>query len=129
MSEDGENQRVKTTSSIRYVPIHSALINQGFLDYLAKRKSARYIQLFSYKPEGKWEDWSKRYCQQFGRLQTKIGMPAKARPTDYGVRHTFIDELKQAGTEESMVVQLVSHTHSSMTFGRYGKKIFYSEAC
>ncbi|HIF9402661.1 TPA: hypothetical protein ACX6RY_002635 [Photobacterium damselae] len=67
VSEDGENQRVKTTSSIRYVPIHSALINQGFLDYLAKRKSARYIQLFSYKPEGKWEDWSKCYCQQFGR--------------------------------------------------------------
>lgn len=97
VSEDGDNQRVKTTSSIRYVPIHSDLINQGFLGYVAKRKSARYIQLFSYKPEEKWEDWSKRYCQQFGRLQTEIGMPAKARPTAYSFRHTFVDELKQAG--------------------------------
>ncbi|WP_238136452.1 tyrosine-type recombinase/integrase [Vibrio parahaemolyticus] len=122
VSEDGDNQRVKTTSSIRYVPIHSALVDSGFLDYVAKRKSARCIQLFSYKPDGKWEDWSKRYCQQFGRLQTAIGMPAKARPTAYGFRHTFIDELKQTGVEESLVPQLVGHTHSSMTFGRYGKK-------
>lgn len=122
VSEDGENQHVKTASSVRYVPIHSTLIDSGFLDYVAKRKLTRCIQLFSYKPDGKWEDWSKRYCQQFGRLQTEIGMPAKARPIDYGFRHTFIDELKQAGAEESMVVQLVSHTHSSMTFGRYGKK-------
>ena len=122
ISEDGYDQRVKTTSSIRYVPIHSALINQGFLDYIAKRKSARCIQLFSYKPDGKWEDWSKRYCQQFGRLQTAIGMPAKARPTAYGFRHTFIDELKQKGIEESLVAQIVGHTHQSMTFGRYGKK-------
>ncbi len=122
VSEDGDNQRVKTTSSIRYVPIHSALVDSGFLDYVAKRKSARCIQLFSYKPDGKWEDWSKRYCQQFGRLQTAIGMPAKARPTAYGFRHTFIDELKQTGVEESLVAQLVGHTHSSMTFGRYGKK-------
>ncbi|HCH4900360.1 TPA: tyrosine-type recombinase/integrase [Vibrio parahaemolyticus] len=122
VSEDGENQHVKTASSVRYVPIHSTLIERGFLDYVTKRKSARCIQLFSYKPDGKWEDWSKRYCQQFGRLQTAVGMPAKARPTAYGFRHTFIDELKQAGVEESMVAQLVGHTHSSMTFGRYGKK-------
>ncbi len=65
---------------------------------------------------------SKRYCQQFGRLQTAVGMPAKARPTAYGFRHTFIDELKQKGIEESLVAQIVGHTHQSMTFGRYGKK-------
>ncbi|HIF9238792.1 TPA: tyrosine-type recombinase/integrase [Photobacterium damselae] len=122
VSEDGENQHVKTASSVRYVPIHSNLIDSGFLDYVAKRKSARCIQLFSYKPDGKWEDWSKRYCQQFGRLQTEIGMPAKARPTAYSFRHTFVDELKQAGVEESLVAQIVGHTHQSMTFGRYGKK-------
>lgn len=76
---------------------------------------------FSYKPDGKWEDRSKRYCQQFGRLQTAVGMPAKARPTAYGFRNTFIDELKQAGVEESMVAQLVGHIHSSMTFDSYRK--------
>ena len=49
-------------------------------------------------------------------------MPAKARPTAYGFRHTFIDELKQKGIEESLVAQIVGHTHHSLTFGRYGKK-------
>ena len=49
-------------------------------------------------------------------------MSANARPTAYGFRHTFIDELKQKGVEESLVAQIVGHTHQSMTFGRYGKK-------
>ncbi|MDD9156719.1 tyrosine-type recombinase/integrase [Aliivibrio sp. S4TY2] len=122
ISEDGQDQHIKTASSLRYVPIHPLLIEKGFLDYVANRKAARCIQLFNYKPDGKWQDWSKRYCQQFGRLQTAIGMPANARPTAYSFRHTFIDELKQKGIEESLVAQIVGHTHQSMTFGRYGKK-------
>lgn len=122
ISEDGQDQHIKTASSLRYVPIHPLLIEKGFLDYVANRKTARCIQLFNYKADGKWQDWSKRYCQQFGRLQTAIGMPANARPTAYGFRHTFIDELKQKGIEESLVAQIVGHTHQSMTFGRYGKK-------
>lgn len=122
VSEDGEGQHIKTASSLRYIPIHPLLIEKGFLAYVANRKTTRCIQLFNYKADGKWQDWSKRYCQQFGRLQTAIGMPAKARPTAYGFRHTFIDELKQKGVEESLVAQLVGHTHQSMTFGRYGKK-------
>ncbi|MGR6834469.1 tyrosine-type recombinase/integrase [Aliivibrio wodanis] len=122
VSEDGEGQHIKTASSLRYIPIHPLLIEKGFLAYVANRRATRCIQLFNYKPDGKWQDWSKRYCQQFGRLQTAIGMPAKARPTAYGFRHTFIDELKQKGIEESLVAQIVGHTHQSMTFGRYGKK-------
>lgn len=122
VSEDGEHQHIKTASSLRYIPIHPLLIEKGFLDYVANRKAAHCIQLFNYKPDGKWQDWSKRYCQQFGRLQTAIGMPAKARPTAYGFRHTFIDELKQKGIEESLVAQIVGHIHHSLTFGRYGKK-------
>ena len=111
ISEDGEDQHIKTASSLRYVPIHPILIEKGFLDYVANRKA-----------DGKWQDCSKRYCQQFGRLQTAIGMPANARPTAYGFRHTFIDELKQKGIEESLVAQIVGHTHQSVTFSRYGKK-------
>ncbi|MDD9156721.1 tyrosine-type recombinase/integrase [Aliivibrio sp. S4TY2] len=122
ISEDGQDQHIKTASSLRYVPIHPLLIEKGFLDYVANRKAARCIQLFNYKPDGKWQDWSKRYCQQFGRLQAAIGMPANARLTAYSFRHTFIDELKQKEIEESLVAQIVSHTHQSMTFGRYGKK-------
>ncbi|MBE8127564.1 hypothetical protein Q8W15_02355 [Photobacterium damselae subsp. piscicida] len=37
----------------------------------------------------------------------------KVRPSAYNTHHTFVDEL--------IVAQLVGNTHSSMTFGRYGK--------
>lgn len=49
-------------------------------------------------------------------------MPAGKRPTAYGLRHTFIDELKEQDVAEHSVAEVVGHTNPNMTFGRYGKK-------
>ena len=122
ISEEGEHQHVKTSSSIRVVPIHPRLIEEGFLEYVSARQVSKCAQLFDYKPEGKWCDWSRSYRRLFGIVQTTLGMVPKARPTAYSFRHTFTDELKQKGIEESLVAQIVGHSHQSMTFGRYGKK-------
>ncbi|MEZ8420622.1 tyrosine-type recombinase/integrase, partial [Vibrio splendidus] len=78
--------------------------------------------LFDYKPLGLNKDWSQQYCQQFGRLLSKIGLKAGQRPTAYSLRHTFIDVLKQKEVAESTVADIVGHHHPSMTFGRYGKQ-------
>lgn len=44
------------------------------------------------------------------------------RPTAYSFRHSFIDEMKQHGAEESVVAQIVGHEPANITLGRYGKK-------
>lgn len=127
VSEDDNGKYVKNSNSIRYVPIHSRLIELGWLDYVANRKARGLQQLFSYKPDNQFDDWSKSYCAKVGKYQTDIGMKAHQRPTSYGFRHTFIDELKLKGVEESVTAEIVGHSNGGITYGRYGKRFPLSE--
>ncbi|MCW8328749.1 site-specific integrase [Photobacterium sp. SDRW27] len=122
VSSEGGEQRVKTDSSYRLVPVHTKILSWGFQDYVSELKQAGQTQLFSYIPLGENKDWSRQYCQQLARLQNKIGMKAGQRPTAYSFRHTFVDELKQQEVDENIVAQLVGHKNQKITFGRYGKK-------
>jgi len=122
VSNEGTEQRVKNASSVRLVPLHPKMIELGFNHYVWALKDKHQIQLFSYRPDNENADWSRQYCQAFGRLQTKIGMKAGKRPTAYSFRHTFIDEMKQLEIDENIVAELVGHANNKVTFGRYGKK-------
>jgi len=123
ISENEEGKYVKNNNSIRCVPIHPKLIELGWLDYVANRKARGLTQLFSYKPDNQFDDWSKSYCIKIGKYQTSIGMKAGERPTSYGFRHTFIDELKQKGAKEIVTAQIVGHANGGITYGRYGKRL------
>ncbi|MFS1983421.1 tyrosine-type recombinase/integrase [Vibrio breoganii] len=120
VTDAGDEQHVKNKHAIRTIPIHSTLIQLGFLLHVEQRRGR---QLFDYTPSDINSDWSKHYRTQFGKLQSKIGMKPNLRPTAYGLRHTFIDTLKQQGVEETQVAEVVGHTNSNMTFGRYGKRL------
>ncbi|MDD8058226.1 tyrosine-type recombinase/integrase [Shewanella metallivivens] len=122
VDDSGAGQRIKNINAKRYVPIHSALLEQGFMAFVTQRKTQQ-IQLFDYKPVGINEDWSKNYCKQLAKLQNEIGMQANKRPTAYGLRHTFIDEMKQLGISEHIVAQIVGHANPNITFSRYGKDV------
>ncbi|TOK22672.1 hypothetical protein CGI22_15885 [Vibrio parahaemolyticus] len=123
ISVDEEGKYVKNANSIREVPIHHVLIDKGFLDYVEKVRAMGRKQLFSYKPQNQFDDWSKSYCSKIGKYQTAIGMKAGQRPTAYGFRHTFIDELKQQNVAEHVTAQIVGHANHNMTYGRYGKRL------
>ncbi|TOI86241.1 integrase [Vibrio parahaemolyticus] len=121
----GDKQHLKNEHSVRQIPIHLDVLQSGFIDFV-QTKAERHsptTPLFDYKPYGHDHDWSKYYRVEFGKLQTKIGMEPGARPTPYGFRHTFIDELKNAELAEALVSEYVGHANQSMTFGRYGKKL------
>lgn len=123
ITDKGSSQKLKNQHSLRTIPIHRTLIQSGFIDFVKERKKARRIHLFDWKPEGKDNDWTKRFRTQFGKIQTSIGLTPKERPTAYGFRHTFIDHLKQKGIEEYQVAEVVGHANQNMTYGRYGKKL------
>ncbi|MGK0410811.1 MAG: integrase [Shewanella psychromarinicola] len=122
VDDSGAGQRIKNINAKRYVPIHSALLEQGFMAFVTQRKTQQ-IQLFDYKPVGINEDWSKNYCKQLAKLQNEIGMQANKRPTAYGLRHTFIDEMKQLDISEHIVAQIVGHANPNITYSRYGKDV------
>ncbi|MBO1898208.1 tyrosine-type recombinase/integrase [Shewanella sp. BF02_Schw] len=122
IDDSGAVQRLKNLNAKRYVPIHQHLLELGFIAFVEQRKST-HTQLFDYKPVGIIEDWSKTYCKQLAKLQTEIGMQANLRPTSYGFRHTFIDEMKQLDISEHIVAQIVGHANPNITFSRYGKDV------
>ncbi|EGQ7798840.1 tyrosine-type recombinase/integrase [Vibrio parahaemolyticus] len=121
----GEKQHLKNEHSVRQIPLHPDTVQNGFLQFVQTRAESNSpnTPLFNYKPYGEDYDWSKHYRVEFGKLQTKIGMQAGARPTPYGFRHTFIDELQNAEVAEALVSGYVGHASQSITFGRYGKRL------
>ncbi|OBT09272.1 hypothetical protein A9267_09805 [Shewanella sp. UCD-FRSSP16_17] len=121
INDSGKKQRLKNLNAKRIVPLHSALIAQGFLTFVEERK--QHVQLFTYQPVGSNDHWSKTYCRQLAQLQTQIGMRANQRPTSYGFRHTFIDEMKQLDVSEHIVAQMVGHSNPNISYSRYGKDI------
>ncbi|MFH0257072.1 site-specific integrase [Vibrio rumoiensis] len=123
ITDTGEHMHLKNSHAIRQIPLHHYLLRHGFLDYVAARRRAKANQLFDCRPTGPDADWSKRYRTQFGQWLTALGFSPKKRPTAYSLRHTFIDELKLKQIAEFEVAELVGHTNSNMTYGRYGKRL------
>ncbi|EMK3363199.1 tyrosine-type recombinase/integrase [Vibrio parahaemolyticus] len=121
VTDISKDQHLKNRHAVRTIPLHP-MLRESFLQFYESRKTRKCSPLFNYKPLGKDKDWTKTYRQQFGKLQTKIGMRAGARPTAYSLRHTFIDELKIKDIPEHSVAEVVGHTNKNMTYGRYGKK-------
>ena len=118
-----EYSNLKTDNAYRQIPVHSLLLDLGFLNFIAKQRSRGKKLLFSEKPDDEYGDWSKKISARFLHILNNLGMKAGNRPTIYGLRHTFIDELQQLDVNENIVAELVGHSKNNITFGRYGKKL------
>ena len=118
-----ENTKLKTLNAYRSIPIHSNLINLGLLEYINVRKNIGKTMLFDDLPTGDYNDWSKPIGSRFYRIFKKIIFADNKKPTLYGLRHTFIDELQQQEVPEHIVAELSGHTKKGITFGRYGKRL------
>jgi len=118
-----QTKSLKTDSAYRLVPLHSHLIRLGFLEYVDIRRKQRKSLVFDEVPSGEDDDWAMNFTRRFARHLSRAGFESYERPTVYGMRHTFIDELQQQGVEESVVAELVGHAKLGITFGRYGKRV------
>ncbi|WP_180772249.1 site-specific integrase [Vibrio parahaemolyticus] len=123
INDKGTNRHLKSVYANRLIPIHSRLIKLGFLDYVSERDNRRQVNLFSFTPIGIDNDWSKTFASRFSKVLKQCGFTQGKRPTLHSFRHTFIDELQQVGVEEHVTCELVGHSKSSLTYGRYGKRL------
>ena len=117
-----ETNPLKTANAYRTVPVHSALIRCGLLEYVAKRRETGHKLLFNYKPSGIYREWSKSVSTRFYHILKALDL-GEGNVTLYGLRHTFVDELQQREVSEHIVAELVGHSKQNITFGRYGKKL------
>lgn len=118
-----ENTKLKTLNAYRKIPLHSSLIKFGLIDYVNERQNIGASMLFDDLPTGDYKDWSKPIGSRFYRIFKKLTFIENKKPTLYGLRHTFIDELQQQEVAEHIVAELAGHTKKGITFGRYGKRL------
>ncbi|AZC17370.1 site-specific integrase [Pseudomonas sp. CMR5c] len=120
IDDSSEGQNLKNSSSRRLLPLHPALLELGLLQHVDSIKATGADRLF---PEldpvrGKLGHAPSKW---FGRYKAKCGV-SDTRKTFHSFRHTFIDDLRDAGVQDSLIKRMVGHEDSSVTFGIYGSR-------
>lgn len=109
VSADREGQSVKTPNSVRYVPIHSKLIELGLLQYVDELKHMGHVHMFpgltwgANGPGGNVSTWFNRFL-----LRGHCGITSKKKSL-HVFRHTFGTYAAKAGTLPRVIKRLFGH--------------------
>jgi integrase len=122
--DETQGKRVKTTSSIRKVPVHPKLIKSlGFLDYVEIIKSKGFDRIFpelTKDRDGYSSKISRHYNQNF---LPSIGVWKKQVKVLYSTRHTFINRCYNKGVDRDIIKEIVGH-EPDFTMDTYGGNPF-----
>ncbi len=115
-----EGQNLKNASSRRLLPIHPTLIELGLLRHVEKVRTSGADRLFrELEPvRGKLGHAPSKW---FGRYKTKRGI-VDPKKTFHSFRHTLIDDLRDAGVQDSLIKRIVGHEDGAVTFSIYGSR-------
>lgn len=114
------DQKIKTDSSERLIPIHSRLKALGFLGYVESQRHLGQTRLFSELTLHKKHGYSAAPSKWFTRVRAQLGFEGKK--DFHSFRHTLADHLKQKGVAEALVGGILGHQTGGITFSRYGKE-------
>ncbi len=103
---DIENgKRLKTAASERFIPVHPTLIDIGFMAFVADRRAAGAVRLFSElqaSSTGYYSDpfskWFRRFLQRAGADQPKTCF--------HSFRHCYRDALREARIDHEVALAL-----------------------
>lgn len=110
-----ESGSVKTEVSERDLPLHSKVIERGFLEYL---KAATGVRLFAEDerkgkmgaPISKWFAWE----------LDKLNFAERAKKGMHSFRHTMRDKLRSAGVDAVARREILGHAHEDTEDAVYG---------
>lgn len=115
--DDAEGQRLKTSGSRRRVPVHSVLIELGFIKYIKSIQSGRIFPLL--KPDNSFGSISSNWSKWFGkRLRDTLNIQDK-RMVFHSFRHTFKDYARNAGIATEIHDAITGHSSGNVS-GNYG---------
>jgi integrase len=117
LTNEGKGQRLKNAASRREVPLHPALIEAGFIEFVASAKPSHF--LFPELTAGKYGhkgDGGSRTYRKWARGEVGI---KDARLTAHSWRHRFEDQLRHIGAPDEVRDGLAGHARKGMG-ARYG---------
>lgn len=120
INED-EDKKLKTLSSRRVVPVHPRLQELGLMTYVEEVRKQGRPRLWMNLNRRASDGYSNAIGKWFQRFNRKH-VTADPQKSFHSLRHSFADNLKQKGVQESMISELMGHVNSSITTGRYGKR-------
>ncbi|MBX6375398.1 MAG: hypothetical protein IRZ13_14340 [Acetobacteraceae bacterium] len=100
VNADAEGKGVKTGER-RHVPIHPALVREGFLRYVAGLTCD--APLFPDEKSGPSDKRGERTWNTIGRwVRNKVGISDRRKKPNYGWRHRMADELRAVGAPKDV---------------------------
>lgn len=104
----------------RRTPVHSKLIELGFLDYIEDLRRAGHTVVFPTLNAHPLNGLGHGVSSWFSRRKNKLGFGPKL--VFHSLRHTTTDETLQTSQNEMMTNAVVGHTgNATMSSRRYGK--------
>lgn len=121
---DHPHKLLKNASSERDLPLHSVLIELGFLEFVAQRRAEATSRKELLFPEMRADTRrahshlaSRWFCgdpQRVGYLQ-QCGFPRRNGLSFHSLRHTFVNQLRQTGVDQPRIQALTGHINDSTT--------------
>lgn len=124
-----QDKKLKNLNSKRIVPIHSTLIDMGFIDFVTRLKENEVKRLFmdlQKTNEGYATGFSKWFNRTYlNERNCNVGHGDKENKNFHSFRHTFINFYKQLGdVNMTLVSELVGQkSGDTVTNTRYGKPL------
>lgn len=116
-----DGQKLKNQSSRRTLPIHPVLISLGLIDHVESIRASGATRVFPDLHPTR-DKYGHAPSKWFSRYRSKVGI-IDPRKTFHSFRHTFIDDLREAGVQDSLIKQMVGHEDHAVTFKVYGSRL------
>ncbi len=120
INERGDDKNLKTSASVRRIPIHPMLLSLGFEAYIESAKERGVKRIWPDENEPWKSDFTKAFSKWYG-YHSKKRISNSARKCFHSLRHAFINTLRQKGVSTDMIADMVGHVTEGQTAGRYGK--------
>ncbi len=117
LNDDDAGKSLKNAGSRRKVPLHSALVQEGFLAYVDGLKPDG--PLFPDLKPGPFGGRSAAYSKRSGRLIRSLGIRDRRKVPNHSWRHPFKDRCRDAGVPADVHDALTGHAPTNEG-GRYG---------
>tara|TARA_Y100000052_G_scaffold8201_4_gene8070 strand:+ start:55664 stop:57136 length:1473 start_codon:yes stop_codon:yes gene_type:complete len=125
--EDRPDQKLKTRSSRRLIPVHRKLLDMNFEEYIYWSKEQGHDRLFQSLTLTR-DGYSKNASNWFSRFRKSHNLRKTDKKQDFhSFRHNVSDYFKQSDISDTQAAAILGHADQTITYGRYGKDLEVSK--
>lgn len=107
--EGDEEKSLKTKGSFRVVPVHSKLVEMGFIEHVERQRKAGERRVFPEAERNARGHIANKFEKKFGTYLGKLGLKDGRGLTLYSFRHGWADAMRRAGFMNEEFSFLMGH--------------------